>query len=126
MPTLGQDLLKLKRFKDEEAALKARADKAAAKRKQWEAHCFERMDAEEADSHKTRGILFARSGKQYAQIQDRASFIEWAKVHEPDLVKEAERSAELNALVRQRLDDNEPLPPGVGFYVRENVSVRKA
>lgn len=82
------------------------------------------MEAEEAENHKTRGTLFSPVKKQFASIQDRDEFIKWALDNDPDLVQYKERSAELNALVRARLDDGEPLPPGVGFYDREYISQR--
>ena len=30
----------------------------------------------------------------------------------------------LNQLVRERLDNGEPLPPGIGYYTKEFISVR--
>lgn len=51
-------------------------------------------------------------------------FVKWAESNDPDLIQYKERGAELNSLVRQRLDDGEPLPPGVGFYDREYISQR--
>ncbi len=82
------------------------------------------MEAEEAENHKTRGTLFSPVRKQYASVQDRTEFVDWALANEPELVAYKERGAELNALVRQRLDDGEVLPPGIGFYDREYISQR--
>jgi hypothetical protein len=124
--TIGQDLTKLAKFKEDEAVLKRRYEDASRKRKQWEAQCYERMEREETDSHKTRGKLFVRSSKDFAKVEDLQEFVEWALANEPDLVTYADRRAELNSLIRARLDDSEPLPPGVGFYTRDTVSVRKA
>jgi hypothetical protein len=126
MPTLGQDFLKLKRLKDEHEAKAKAKDKAEAAMKKWQAHCFERAAAEGVEGHKTRGYLFTPVAKEFATIQDRAAFLEWAKSHDEDLVQETERKADLNTLVRRCLDDGEELPPGVGYYTREYVSVRSA
>jgi uncharacterized protein with LGFP repeats len=84
------------------------------------------MEAEDAQSHKASGTTFSPVKKQYATVQDRAEFVRWAQENEPDLIQYKERGAELNSLVRQRLDDGEVLPPGVGFYDREYISQRNA
>ncbi len=125
MPTLGQDLLKLRVRKRNADASQKQADSKKRLHKDWERHCLDRMEAEEAENHKTRGTLFSPVAKQYAQIQDREAFVEWALANEPELVQYKERSAELNALVRAALDDADELPPGVGFYVRSYISQRQ-
>lgn len=126
MTTLGQDLVHLKKLKDTESTLKARWDKAKRDREIWERKVFDRMDGEETDSQKTRGSLFVRSQTIYAKVQDRQAFVDWAKTNDPDLIQDKERGQELNALVRACLDDQSELPPGIGFYTRDTVAVRKA
>lgn len=126
MSTLGQDLTKLATLKDKAAELAKKAELARIEMKKWEVHCFLRMEGEESEGHRTRGRLFTPTSKPYAQVQDREEFHAWARDNEPELLKTAERDAELNALVRARLDDGEPLPPGLGFYTRDVISVRKA
>jgi hypothetical protein len=39
---------------------------------------------------------------------------------------ETERKRVLNELVRERLDNGEPLPPGIGLDVKEKISMRAA
>jgi hypothetical protein len=126
MATLGQDLVKLRKLKTEATELKRKAEAADREMKTWERHCFERMDAEESEGHRTRGALYTPVSKEYATVTDRTAFIEWAKAHDEDLVQERERSADLNALVRRYLDDGVELPPGVGYYTRDYISVRQA
>lgn len=125
MPTIGQDLLKLKKLKDEESALKRRYEEKKRVRDEWERRCFERMENEEVDSHKTRGSQFVKSQTIYAKVQDRSAFVAWAQEHDPDLIQDKERAQEANALVRACLDDGRELPPGLGFYTRDSISVRK-
>lgn len=126
MPTIGQDLVKLKKLKDEAAELNARATTAKARKDEWERHCYSRMDAEEVKSTSTRGSLYVATATTMANVQDRDAFLAWAKENAPELVIEKELGKELNALVRACLDDGKPLPEGVGFFIREGVSVRKA
>ncbi len=116
--------MKLRKLKRDAEKKQNQADTAKKRHKEWERHCLDRMDAEETESHKTYGTLFSPVKKQFATVQDRSEFVKWALAHEPELVQYKERGAELNQLVRQRLDDGEPLPPGVGFYDREYISQR--
>lgn len=124
--TIGQDLRKLGKFKRLLALASARKTLAEVEMKRWQEHCFARMVAEDCEGHRTAGQLFTPSSKEYATIQDLGEFLRWAEIHQPDLVKEVPREAELNALVRAAHDDGAILPPGVGFYTRDIISVRKS
>jgi hypothetical protein len=121
--TLAQDLLKLRRLKTVSETKDKASKKARAEMEQWQHRCFERMEREETDSSKVRGIGFAKVSTVMAQVQDREAFIAWAKANQPELVVEKEFAAELNKLVRQCLDDNEPTPPGIGWRSRDYISV---
>ena len=114
----------MRKFKRERERLKNSYDTSDKTFRAWERHCLERMRDSDTESHKTRGTLFSPVTKQYASVQDRGEFVEWALSNEPELVAYKERAAELNALVRQLLDDGEVLPPGIGFYDREYISQR--
>jgi hypothetical protein len=47
-------------------------------------------------------------------------------IHETSFVQLREHADPLNALVRERLDDGQTLPPGVGFRTDEYISLRKS
>lgn len=126
MPTVGQELLTLSKYRDEEAQLKKRYEASKAKREAHERKCMGRMETEEVESYKTRGKLFSNTGITYAQVQDRDAFLTWAHENEPELVKESESKGDLNALVRACLDDGKAFPPGVGSYEKNYISIRKA
>lgn len=85
---------------------------------------FQRMNAEGVDGLKVDDISFTPSETVYANMQDRDAFVQWAKENDDQLIESKERKALLNAMVRERIDNGEPLPPGVGFYVRETVQQR--
>lgn len=119
-------LRRLKKLKDEASLRNKQAKEATAKLNAFEAECFEGMEDADVDSMKTYGHLFVRVTKDYAQIQDRDAFVAWAQANEPELVQEKERKVELDKLVREKLDNGEALPPGVGFYTKRTISVRKA
>lgn len=126
MSSLGEDLRKLRELKLEEGDRKAAYEDIKKQRKEFEFRCMERMEQEHCDSHKTDGTLFVPVETVYHSIQDRSAFVEWAKENDEELVEDRERKELLNQLVRQRLDDGEELPPGVGFYTRPYISQRAA
>jgi hypothetical protein len=83
---------------------------------------MERMDAEEVPSITTGGKKFVKTGTRYGNVQDRNAFVQWAKDNDESLIKIIERKGELSELVRERLDNDEPLPPGVGWHITPFIS----
>lgn len=124
--TLTDDLRHLRTLKETKDDLKKRADEAERDFKQWQQHCLTRMESEDAQSHRTDGTTFSPVEKIYASVQDRSAFVAWAKANDDELIEDKERGVLLSALVRERLDNGEELPPGVGFYTREYISMRAA
>lgn len=124
--TLKQDLIKLRKLKAEATALDQKAKDKKKERDMWLRRCFDRMDNEDIESLKTAENNFVRSSTEYGTVQDRDVFVAWAKENEPELIAEKEEVGLLNGLVRARLADNQELPPGVGFYTKDNISIRKA
>lgn len=85
---------------------------------------IERMKSEECDSLKVDGTLFVPAQTIYGQVQDRSEFIKWAQENDDELIEYKERKALVNARVREAMDNDETLPPGLGFYVKEYLSLR--
>jgi hypothetical protein len=114
-------------------ALKAQRDIAKKKYedldhefKRAQFRLMEEMRSQGVESLKVGGTLFVPTETVYAQVQDRSEFVRWAQENDDELIDHRERKEVLSQLVRQKLDDGEPLPPGVGFYVREYISQRAA
>ena len=126
MATLTQDLLRLRKLKREYDAAHKKADAAEAVFKAAQAKVYERMERDGVESMKASGTLFVRSTTTYASMQNREEFIAWAEENEPELFESKERKALLNALVRERLDNDQELPPGVCFYSRDTIAQRAA
>lgn len=122
--TLAEDLRKLRALKLRKIEAKAAADKAADEHAMHEALVWERMEDENTTAQRTDEITFGAQDRVFAQIVDRDKFNEWAEQNDEMLLEKRERKADLNALVRRRLDDDEPLPPGVGFYHKRYISQR--
>lgn len=126
MPTLAEDADKLAALKADYDEKNSVAKAAELAFKEFQATTFERMRDEGVESLRVNGVTFSPVAKEYATMQDKEAFIAWARENDEDLIKEAPRDAELNALVRRCLDDKEELPPGVGYYTREYISQRTA
>lgn len=126
MSTLTDDAKALAALKEKRDAAKAEYEALKEEHKQAEVEFLERMAHEGSEGMKTDGINFVPAKTPYAQMQDRASFVAWAQDNDPELIEPRERKELINALVRRHIDDGEPLPPGLGFYVKEYVSMRAA
>ena len=119
-------LSKLKALKEHRDAAKEVFSQAENEFKQFQTEVWDFMDENKIDGMKVDGVNFVKTATAYASVQDRDEFREWAKENDESLIELKERSALLNALVRERLDNEEELPPGVGMYVREVISQRAA
>lgn len=126
MTTLTADALALRDLKERRDTAKAEYESLNEEYKLAEADLLERMDEEGSEGTKAGGVNFVPAETPYAQVQDRAEFVKWAQENDDELIEPRERKELINALVRRHLDDGEPLPPGLGFYVRRYVSQRAA
>jgi hypothetical protein len=122
--SIFQEAAALRELKTKAAETNALAKQLKSEFEQAEIRLFERMDTEGADSIKTDGILYVPTETVYAQIQDRAAFVEWATDHMPELLETKERKGLLNEFVREMLDTGQELPPGLGFYADQYISQR--
>lgn len=122
MTTLTEDCEELSRLNDEAKDLDKRAKEAKALAKEAEARLLERMQQERCRGHATDTTLYTPTTTNYAVVQDEAAFLAWVATYDEDLTEVKPKSGLLNELVRERLDNGEPLPPGVGFYPKEYIS----
>jgi len=122
MSTLSEDCKHMQALFEEATRLDKLAKEVRAEAKEAEAQLMERMEQEDCDSHSTGGKLYTKVVTNYHVIQDRAAFEEWAASYDEELLEVKPKGDLLNALIRQRLDDGEPLPPGLGFYPKEYIS----
>jgi hypothetical protein len=78
MTTLAEDLRELRLRKDAAEAEGAEKKSADVKFKEWQAHCLNRMEAEEAESFRTTGYLYSINKRVKGQIEDRRPYVRWA------------------------------------------------
>lgn len=121
------ELEQLARLKARKAQTAADAKIAAADLERYEQELWERMEGVNADSRAYGDIgSFVRKSTVYGQITDRDAFVEWAKEQGlDDVVQVVEQKGRLNEIVRDRLDTQQELPPGVSFYEKRYISHTK-
>lgn len=125
MGTLTDDLQRLAELSDMASDADEEAKDLKRQVKELEAELIERMAEEDVDSMKTGGLNFVPSKTPYGQVNDRATFIAWCEEQGYDeLLEVKERKGLINEIARRHLDDGEPLPPGMTFYVKEYISKR--
>lgn len=132
MSTLAEDLRVLALKKRAAAITMKVAEYAKKDAKAWEQHCYDRIDSDlGTDSDGGAAIrnergTFVASETTFAQIKDRAVFEAWAATQDESYFDDEPkpREALLNQLVREKIDNKEPLPPGLGVYGRRRVTVR--
>lgn len=83
-----------------------------------------RMEDEEIDSLTVSGTKYTRAQTDKAVVQDKQTFVDWARENAAHLVEGEPRKKLLNELIQQRLADGQELPPGIGFYPHQYVSRR--
>lgn len=122
--TIAEQAEQLRALKREAAEADSIAKDLKAQYKEAEIELHERMSQEGIQSIKHDGTLYVPAGTTYGQVQDRAEFVAWAEAERPELLETKERKALVNEIVRECLDNGTELPPGLGFYVQEYVSLR--
>jgi hypothetical protein len=126
MPNLGDDLDKLAALEQREQILARRLKDAKAEREAWERECFDRMVGEGWNPNEStlnrNGFKFRPKSTTFAVVQDKAALKAWLLTYDEGLVDDKFKQAELNRLVRERLDNGETLPPGLGYYDKTAVS----
>ena len=103
-------------------ANEARKAKAEAQRE-----CVQALEREELDSAKAGDVLASRYELAFAKLENRELFKEWAKDEDEAYFEPEPRvdESKLNGLVRRLLDDGQPLPPGLGVWFDERISLTK-
>jgi hypothetical protein len=90
---------------------------------------LERMESERIKSMRLEGgpLVEREEPTWYPSYQDKAAFRAWALENDPALVKQDPEFDQklVNKLVRERIDNNQPLPPGLGAFPKPRISLRK-
>lgn len=122
--TVAEQATKLRQIKLAAARAVDRGKELSAEAQAAELALFERMEHDNISGIKVGDTNFIPISTNYGQVQDRAAFIEWAQTEQPELVETKERKALVNELIREALDNGDPMPPGLGFYTKQYISQR--
>lgn len=122
---LSTKLRRLAVVKKAEKRAKSTHDALTEERVKIEKECFDIMWEEDGkdSARKLDGVGFRPIQTPYASIQDLDEFVKWALENDRSLIETAAREALLNQLVRTALHNKEELPPGIGYYNREKISM---
>ncbi len=123
--TTKDKLLALKGLRETRETARIAFEEADKEFKSLQYDVFEHLSDQGIESMKVDGTNFVRASTAYGSVQDREAFVEWAKQNDEALIEYKERGALINELVRERLDNGEELPPGLGMYTRDLVQQRK-
>jgi hypothetical protein len=142
--SLAAELKEMNRLKQEAEALVKPKQSADEAFKTQQAKCLRLMEADEADSFRTGGVLYtAIPDRMKGQVDDRSRFVRWALEQddgiqefietyvdrEPSAAVEAfyaaimgtevvtykENGTACNSMAKAHVDDEVPLPPGLSF-----------
>lgn len=118
--------LRYKKRNYRDAQIAADALKAEHDRKQ--AEVFSLMRERGLLTVKSEDASYSRKSTIYGHVQDRDAFVQWVKDSglDEELLVQKEKGQPLNELVRSMIDNGEELPPGLGFYAREYVSITES
>jgi hypothetical protein len=121
-------LAQLKLAKQNYRAAQELADQLKADHDAEQAEVFSIMRDRKLLTHKAEDASYSRKSTIYGHVQDRDAFVEWCRQNEldSDILVLKEKGQPLNELVRSRIDNGEELPPGIGFYAREYISITES
>lgn len=123
---LGAALDKLALLERREKILSRRLDAAKKDRTALEIKVFDLMVGEGWEPNRSsmnrNGFRFRPVTQDYAVVQDADALREWLHGYDEGLLEDKFKQGELNRIVREKLDNNESLPPGLGSYTKTRVA----
>ncbi len=120
------DRLEHLRWLKERAAVSAKiAKERSARFKEYQADLFHYMRRNNLDGISSKGHTFALRSTDLGTVNDQEAFERWLKEQDlyEDYISTEPRKARVNELVRERLDAKQEMPPGVGAYANEYISI---
>lgn len=121
-PTAALD--HLAELKTVEKQAKRKAADAENERKNFEYALHEALEARGVLGHKTTTHTFSLRTTLYGHVEDVDAFRAWAEENGEDdtYFRTEEAKGRINELVRDCIETGQPLPPGVGWYPRKQIT----
>lgn len=126
--TREERLARLRELKNHYRDLDRQAKAAKQEHDQYEAELYRDMQSTNTFAIRQGDAHYVLKSTIFATVQDRDEFVEWCEANGMDevLLAKKEEKARLNELVRAAIDNNEDIPPGVGFYAKEYISITES
>ena len=123
--TLQDRLSRLRILKEADKTAAGRADVAHKKYKDYEAETWNAMRDVEVQTTRTDDALYVRRSTIYATVQDQYAFEEWCRSKDLSeaYLEQRPAKARLNEMVRDLQDTGQEMPPGIGWYPNEFISI---
>ncbi|MGZ6570499.1 MAG: gp33 family protein [Solirubrobacteraceae bacterium] len=122
--TLEEEIRRVRALRERKDDLAQQADAARVEWARAREALWERMDATGVKSIGIDDRRYSAKTTIYGSVNDKTALRRWAvdEGNAPELFEPEPRKKLINELVRQRLDNNEELPPGVTWYPENYVS----
>lgn len=107
----------------------SRSDKIAKERKQRakdaEIDLFHYMQRNGLDAVAAGGHMFAPRSTTLGVVNDQAAFEQWLMENDlyDEYIRTEPQKARLNEMIRERIDNQQELPPGTNAYAKEYISI---
>lgn len=122
---LNERLKEIKRLKAIEKSAKEAYEARKGERERFEQDTHSFMVSIGTESTKVDGVTYGRRTTTYGTVQDRELFEEWVRSidMEEEYLTIKENKQRINELVRTAIEDGHDLPPGLGWYPKNFISV---
>lgn len=122
---LNERLHEVARLKSVEKAAKEAYEARKGERERFELDTHTLMVETGVEATKIDGINYGRRTTEYGTVQDRDLFEAWVRAQdmEEEYLTIKENKQRVNELVRAALEDGRDLPPGLGWYPKNFISV---
>lgn len=123
--TREEQLAHLKDLKQRYRALKRDAEQAKQDHDRFEMEVFQDMQSTNTFSQRQGNTRYDLKSTIFGVVQDREAFTAWCEQngYDGEFLRRVEEKARVNELVRAAIDNNEEMPPGVGWYAKEYISI---
>ena len=125
--TLHESLDTLRELKEQHRLAKRAATEAENKLNSFQAELSAILKDEGLDSHSYGGYSYVPKSTVFGKVNGPEAFYAWCEENNmvDEFFTDKPVGERVHSIVRDRLDSQQDLPPGVSFYNREYISVTK-
>lgn len=121
---LHDTLLKRRELRQRELDTKHAWEDLKDEREALDRQLYEHMEHRSIQGYKADGTNFVPTETTYANVQDHKKLLAWAEENDESLIEQKFRKGVLDEMVREKLENGEALPPGLGIHLKQTISQR--